>query len=250
MEIKKPGRYLLSNSLTYAGNGYAITISCDDVTLDLNGWTLTGTNGVANQTAGVYALSRSHITIRNGTVRGFFRGIYLEGTDGRSHLVQDLNVEDSLFLGIQVKGSASTVRHNRVTNVGGATAYTAERIGIDVIGDALQVVDNDVCNVSQNSGSEMAYGIRILNSGSSTISNNRVLNSYNLFPALGYGTYGIEISGCNACAIAGNQISSYATGLFFPDGTEHIYRDNTVIRATKAYSITNNAAAAGPNNTP
>jgi hypothetical protein len=82
--INKPGRYQLYSSLTYNGIGNAITINASDVSLDLRGKIITGNRTVAltNETAAIFATGRSNITIQNGTIRNFFRGIYIEGTSG------------------------------------------------------------------------------------------------------------------------------------------------------------------------
>ena len=60
----------LSTSMTV---GNAITIAANNVTIDLNGWHLGGrTSGLGTQAFGIYAHQQNNITIKNGTVRGFF----------------------------------------------------------------------------------------------------------------------------------------------------------------------------------
>lgn len=63
--ITNPGSYYLTANLT--GNVGGITIQASSVTLDLSGFELVGGNGIGIFVSGV----RTHITVRNGTVRGW-----------------------------------------------------------------------------------------------------------------------------------------------------------------------------------
>lgn len=89
---RSPRRYVLSQNLTYSGTAIdAITISADNVVLDLQDWTITyGADlGLTHDISAIRADFRHNITIRNGTIRGFHRGIYLEGDDtSGGHLVE------------------------------------------------------------------------------------------------------------------------------------------------------------------
>jgi parallel beta-helix repeat protein len=60
--ISEPGSYYLTENVTASGG---INIETDNVTIDLNGFTLSGGSGSGIETQG----QRSGITIRNGTVR-------------------------------------------------------------------------------------------------------------------------------------------------------------------------------------
>ncbi len=75
--ISSPGSYYVTNALSSTTGG--ITITTNDVELDLNGFTLTGT-------AGLYGISSSfnQITIRNGRVHFWGIGISLAGTTTKS----------------------------------------------------------------------------------------------------------------------------------------------------------------------
>src|SRR5215472_1513700 len=74
--ITQPGSYKLDGNLTVSKTGTdGIQISANDVTLDLNGYTVSGTGkpsspyavGIRNPGTSVY----TNITVKNGTVRGF-----------------------------------------------------------------------------------------------------------------------------------------------------------------------------------
>src|SRR5262249_41325240 len=71
----------LSTAIT---SGNAIDIQTNNVILDLNGFKLGGlAAGPGTQAVGIHALDRQNLTIKNGTIRGFLRGIHLE-TSGNS----------------------------------------------------------------------------------------------------------------------------------------------------------------------
>ena len=87
--IKKAGTYTLERSLTFSGNTKAITVTASNVVLDLNGYTLTGTNGGY----GVYGSDANSVTVQNGTINGFFLGIYFQ--DSFQVLLQNLTVSNA-----------------------------------------------------------------------------------------------------------------------------------------------------------
>jgi parallel beta-helix repeat protein len=73
--ISQAGSYYLTGNLSVSSATDGITINADNVTIDLNGFTLTGF-GVAN--SAIYAASdRFNIAIRNGTVRDWGAGVNL-----------------------------------------------------------------------------------------------------------------------------------------------------------------------------
>jgi hypothetical protein len=92
--ITVPGRYVLNNDVTLAPSTsvYAIFISCSDVTLDLNGHTITGPGATALKNFGVESANStgivgaiSNIVVKNGSLIGFKIGIVLfsgTGTPG------------------------------------------------------------------------------------------------------------------------------------------------------------------------
>jgi len=67
--IKQPGSYYLTTNLTVSG-GDAITITTNDVTLDLNGFTISSTANPASGTGILLSGRLRNITIQNGFIRG------------------------------------------------------------------------------------------------------------------------------------------------------------------------------------
>src|SRR5262245_65012950 len=77
--ITEPGIYCFTRDLeTSITSGLAINIRTGNVVLDLNGFRLSGlAAGFNTQAIGIFAINLQNITIKNGTVSGFIRGIWL-----------------------------------------------------------------------------------------------------------------------------------------------------------------------------
>ena len=93
--IYSSGFYYLSGNLTYNGTDKAISISADNVTLDLMGFTVTGA-GKTISTCGIYpnvneATPSKNVEIRNGTVSGFNAGVVGAGADIRVSRIRAFN---------------------------------------------------------------------------------------------------------------------------------------------------------------
>ena len=79
--IIEPNSYYLVEDVNFANTTtYAIEIKCDDVTIDLMGYTIKGPN--LPSYSGIYALNRTGIEVRNGVVRDFANGVYLPSNRG------------------------------------------------------------------------------------------------------------------------------------------------------------------------
>ncbi len=112
--ITLPGVYCLTKSLvTSMTSGNAIDIQANNVVFDMNGHRLGGLGaGLGTNARGIYANNRQNITIRNGTVRGFLIGIFLEGSSGQGHLIEDVRADQntgaSLWTVLAIASSATT----------------------------------------------------------------------------------------------------------------------------------------------
>lgn len=86
--ITVPGKYVLNQNLT--SNAFAaILITCGDVTVDLNGYTITGPGGANPKCFGIEAYNAnsvigalSNITLKNGTLTNFRIGILFFPSNG------------------------------------------------------------------------------------------------------------------------------------------------------------------------
>lgn len=102
--ISAPGHYYVTANLATTGSG--ITIAADDVTLDLNGFTLSGDGDTGDLGIATSGTARARIRIRGGTVRNFAVGIFLAASAAQI-VVEDLSVSACTSNGIQVVSNAT-----------------------------------------------------------------------------------------------------------------------------------------------
>ncbi len=111
--ISSPGLYVLTDDVVYSiASGTAITITANNVTLDLNGKTIIASNGADRG----FFLSgaRSNVSIRNGALNGF-DSVGIRVDTGANYIeLRDLKIADNAVvasIGIVFGGtSLSTVR--------------------------------------------------------------------------------------------------------------------------------------------
>jgi len=82
--INEPGVYCLTQNVTFDGTGSAITITCNDVILDLNSHNITVNQDTSN---GIFVNAVTSIVIKNGSIR--FAGNPTTATDGASIHIED-----------------------------------------------------------------------------------------------------------------------------------------------------------------
>jgi len=176
--ITVQGLYCFTGHLaTNIVSGDAIDIQTNNVVVDLNGFKLGGLAAGPGTTAnGIHALDRQNITIKNGTVRGFLKGILLESTGtSQGHVVEDVRADQNTLTGMEVDGAGNIVRNNQVVATGGTTTLgaNASAQGIMILGNGARVLNNDVINtVKQGTGT--AIGIHFNGATSSFAVNNRI----------------------------------------------------------------------------
>jgi len=150
--LDQAGSYRLTGNLLVTA-GTAILIGADDVTLDLNGFTVSCARAAAicpNTTApGVDASGQSNVAIFNGTVRAMGGFGIRTGDDAR---IKMLRVVDNQNTGITV-GNRSSVHNCNVSNNGAPTVGS----GILVVGSDAVIADNTVSgNANLGIGSDFA----------------------------------------------------------------------------------------------
>jgi hypothetical protein len=230
--VSAPGEYCLASDLTHAGETPAITIAADDVVLDLAGFTLAGTSGPGAASQGIFAWGRRRVTVRNGTLTGFRLGLYFGGANAQDYAVENLRVAQSWYIGIRVRSASARVQSCRVSQTGGSTVPDDTiPIGISVIGDDVQAVDNVVIDTQPPPGGE-AIGISIGPGSGATVARNVISNGTSWLSS-----WGIWMNApVDQAVVTDNFICRYATGLAFPSFTSGEYRANTFMNVTQAVS--------------
>ena len=226
------GVWCLRKDLNFAATlGDAIRINANNVTIDCNDFKIGGLSAGPGTTAlGITAVERHNATVRNCSIRGFYRGVSLSGIEGGGHLVADNRLDGNTYNGIRVDGDGSMVRRNVVTATGGST-HIAKAIGISVNG-SVDVLDNLVTGVHVDpAGAGAVTGIFAAGTPAGSVNGNRVLEL-----AVGEvgSIEGIRVNGGHAI-VRGNQLdgdsgagTGTGTGLNCDDDSTRA-KDNSVI---------------------
>lgn len=231
--ISAPGVYCLKKNLgTNITSGAAVTITANNVTFEMNGYRLGGaTAGLGTTAVGVESDGRKNIIIRNGAIRGFFRGIFLDGNTSTSsgHIVEDMLMDGNRNAGIFVTGRNTTIRNNKVTNTGpgdfaaGAFGiYSFRSSGVDITNNivsgldetneviAITVQDASDVNVSNNRVFDLNNAVT--KRGIITFTSNRVVVRNNVVSSGNGGAIAIgEVTNTSNLACVGNAVSGFSS---------------------------------------
>jgi chitinase len=232
--ITVSGSYCVQQNLeTSLTDGSAITIEADSVVLDLQGFTLDGSGGGAgSQADGIRAEGRSNVTVRNGTVRGFYRGIVLEDGDpypamGGNRVDRVLS-EASLYAGIWAQGRGAQVRRSRVNGTGGLNG-AADVVGIFAGGPGARVLGNEVTDTRAAEGGR-GSSVWLSGGDGAVVQGNRISNGG------GSGMTAIDIAGSLDVLVVENRMTGTESGIVFDAGSTGKYRGNLTNAARTPYS--------------
>ena len=157
--IASPGSYCLTTNVFGVSGKDGIDIDANNVTLDLNGFSVAGIPGALNGISTTYA----NIVIRNGIVSQWTNGI---DSTGMNVTIQGLTVSSNALYGIEVTGNNSVVTGNNVA--GNNSSNTTGYAGILASGSDNLIQNN---HVVATSGGTSAVGIFALGSGTVVIQN-------------------------------------------------------------------------------
>lgn len=150
--ISSPGSYYLTGNLTGAATKSGIAVAADNVSIDLNGFTMTGNSGI---TAIIVTSARKNITISNGTM-----------TNWGSNAINAQNATNALITDMQASGNAGDAfvvgANSILRNVIAASNGAA---GISVVGNNNRIERN-------NAISNTAYGIHVTGTKNLIVENN------------------------------------------------------------------------------
>lgn len=200
--ISASGSYCLTGNLTATGNTAGITVSADNVTIDLCGFALTG--GGSGNVSGINVPSTQvHLCVRNGTVSAWHNAC-----------IESLNAYFSVFENLRLRGSTNS---NGLAAGGGATVKSCTAtsnavVGIGVNGDST--VLNCVCDAN-GTGIATSQGATVLDctcsdssgTGISTGYSSTIINCTALF-----NTGGNIITG-QSCTVAHCTVNNGGTGI-------------------------------------
>ncbi|MCA1683583.1 MAG: right-handed parallel beta-helix repeat-containing protein [Actinobacteria bacterium] len=199
-----------------------IEIGANNVTLDLNGFTITGTPAVGDN-AGVVLNDRTGVTVKNGTITQFDAGVGISGGSGntvtamtlvnnRGSRATDFGEGVNVFI-----SSRNTVSYNLVRNNG---PYA----GITLLAASDNLVEHNQVT-GNNQDTSNTSGIRLENLGTNAANRNTV--RYNL-------VQGSALDGIQLFARASDNVISHNSVMqnnrdgitVFAGGNRNIIEDN------------------------
>jgi len=223
--IGTSGSYRLTGNLTVPASTNGINVTANNVTIDMNGFSITGPGSTSGLVNGVSASGIADVTVENGTITGMGLAIVL----GNFGIVRNVHADKNGF-GIDV-GDNSVVEgctaNNSTANYGiacsngcsisGNTANNNTDEGIYCSGSGCQITGN-TANGNPNVGIDC-------NSNACVISGNTVLGN----PVLGIACFG------SGCLISGNTVVNSAQGIEAGDTTTG-YSNNVLKNTANFFS--------------
>lgn len=236
--ISTQGIYCLTGNLdTAQTSGAAITISSNNVTLDLNGWKVGGQSAGTGTTAnGIYSTA-NNVTVKNGIVRGFYVGVHLAGRGAR---VQGITADQNTSVGIFVSGQGNLVQDNQVVDTGGSTALANVNVsGIYATGVGSLIRDNLVSGLkATGNGYEVGIYFDAGADQSGALSN--VVSDTARPPAI-VASAGIYMYGTSAVAVSSNIVTNFTYCVEYAYSSTGTYSRNTAISCDVGYAGTGTA---------
>jgi len=129
--ISEPGSYqLTSNLVSTSAVTDVIEITADNVTLDLNGFSIIGPRTCTGDNAslscsnsgmtahGVSAVGRKNIKVKNGIVKGFDTGVSLTSINSRGNVVENIQSSENEFGITVINGMVNNCVANRNLDTG------------------------------------------------------------------------------------------------------------------------------------
>ena len=223
--IASSGFYFIDKNLSCAAGNHGITITADDVTLDLMGFSLIGPN-VTGSHSGISMNEKTNVEIRNGTIRNFSSwGIYEDYSFMEGHRVINIRAKENKGGGIRLSGYNNLIKGCSSVKNGGDGIYAG--FGSTVTGNTCY--DNDANGITAAHGSTVTgntcydntYGI-YANYGS-TVTGNTCYNNT---------TNGIWAGG--GSSIIGNTCYNTGCGIYANHGSNVI---NNSCRGNSTYGI-------------
>ena len=176
----------LTSDLNCTSHYAAIEVFADNVTIDLNGYTLSGTADMS----GIHLNGFDNLTVKNGSIRGFFAGVnanrttsltvkdvlfYEVGSGVTSNAINKASIKQNQFVrtahGISIRNAEAGTSSN--DNVISNNEFYQANVGIHICGDRA---DSNV--IAHNLIWKTAdYGIHIVQSDKNQIFGNRILET-------------------------------------------------------------------------
>ncbi|WP_459202029.1 NosD domain-containing protein [Methanococcus sp. CF] len=160
--ISTPGNYYLTSNIS-CSDGDAITITCSDVVIDGQGYTI---EGVDSTGSGIYSNGPYNITVKNTNVKNFGYGIYLSGVS--NGIITNNTANSNTYAGIGIITSRNISIINNTGNLNRADiqiAYSQDnkiinntlKSGINLFGNILRLWNTQTVENNNVNGKPIYY---------------------------------------------------------------------------------------------
>jgi parallel beta-helix repeat protein len=226
MTISQPGSYYVTQNLSATGT--CLEVTANDVTIDLNGFTLTGDG--SSVLYGIYINNVSNVEVRNGTVRNFGKGIWANysGTATKSNRVIGVRAVANAY-GIYLASVSNLVKDCAAADSTDPLAY-----GI-YAGYGSAVINNTAYN-NQGSGIYAYIGSNLINNTAYNNHGDGIIadNGSTVINNTAYNNQGAGIYAYIGCTMTNNTA--------YNNQSDGIYADNGCT-VTNNTTYNNNAGA-------
>lgn len=230
--ITNPGSYYLTTNLFGVSGKNGISIAANNVTLDLNGFTLQGMSG---SLSGIdIPGAQTNVVVRNGTVNGWGNtGVYCESGSSLNMVFERLNVSACIY-GMGINGLGAVVRdcNCQLNSILGISCINCTVSGCTANNNACGGIYADLCMVTGCSAQNNGYhGIEIY---SGTVSGCFVRNN---------NFCGICVSGGinnvidNTCLQNNTAASSYWAGIVIQSGNNRVENNHVASNVNAGIQI-------------
>lgn len=244
--ISTPGSYYLNADIVVSGNSGGILISCDDVTLNLNGHSIRSSGGAGSTGRGISTSgTRNRISIigNGGHISGFYAGIWMgdgsytnlttdAGADDFS--VEGVSVDHCYFRGIRLESRGASVKNCRVSNITGCTVYQdAYCMGVELFGAASDVCGNRIYDVLGMGETGEGVGISTTSYGQGSRIKNNLISNTDLTNSGSYSVWcGGAATSLSSTVIKDNEFANYVNAIAVSATNIGTYEDNTFLNVT------------------
>lgn len=232
--ISEEGCYYLESSLNYdSSTGAAILIQADNVVLDMQGFKIENPSTLSITRANaIEAHGRSNISIKNGIIRGFWRGIYLTGPSSSydthgEHVIDNLGIAQVPYA-IEMRGHGNIIRNNHLSYTESSSSGSV--YAMNLWGPHTRVINNDIIETVDPPDNYINIGIYLRHADNSVVENNRITRKQNGSVT----TYGVYCTITDNIILIDNRVVNYKYG-FYLSRQSNVYARNYVVGATTAF---------------
>jgi parallel beta-helix repeat protein len=225
--------YTLTSNITSSSDG--IIVERDNIIIDGDQYTVQG----PGTSIGINVTGRSNVTVKNTTISGFVRGIYLDNTNrttisGNSITNNDYGIAFSSSSNVCISGNNITATSeygiwlgsSSNVSISGNNITANNSYGIYLASSSNNSISGN--NITNNLGGVPSGGmVLIYSSNNNSIFGNRITNS----------SMGVWLYGCSKNSISGNNITANGGGINLEDSSNNtIYHNNFIGNAFRVSS--------------